>query len=64
MLSPREIEILRRVAVGSTNKEIARHFSISEDTAKAHIKSILAKLHATDRTQAVTIALKRSIFEI
>lgn len=60
-LTDREIAVLKRVAVGSANKQIAVTLGISEETVKAHMKSILAKLTANDRTHAVTIALNRGI---
>jgi len=60
-LSKREIEVLTLVAVGNSNKLIGLRLSISEDTVKAHLKSILAKLGANDRTHAVTLALERGI---
>jgi len=60
-LSAREIEVLRRVASGSSNKEIAQQCEISEETVKTHMANILAKLRAKDRTHAVAIALKRGI---
>lgn len=63
-LSPREIEVLLLVAAGSANKIIGQHLSISEETVKAHMKNILSKLGANDRTHAVTIALKRGIIAI
>jgi DNA-binding NarL/FixJ family response regulator len=63
VLSDREIEILRGVARGRPNKIIAAELAISENTAKNHIKSILSKLDADDRTHAVTIALKRGYIE-
>jgi DNA-binding NarL/FixJ family response regulator len=63
-LSDREIRVLRLVAAGKANKAIARELSVSEDTIKAHLKSIFAKLYVGDRTQAVTIAVKRGIIEI
>jgi DNA-binding NarL/FixJ family response regulator len=63
-LSAREIEVLRRVADGQSNKHIARELDITENTVKAHIRSILPKLEASDRTHAVTIALKRGIFDL
>ena len=63
-LSAREIEVLRLVAAGSPNKKVATRLSISEDTVKAHMKSIMEKLSAVDRTHAVTIALKRGIIEL
>ena len=63
-LTEREIEILRQVAAGNANKMIADNCSISEQTVKAHMRSILSKLGANDRTHAVTIALQRGIIEI
>jgi DNA-binding NarL/FixJ family response regulator len=63
-LSVREIDVLRLVAIGKANKEIAGELSVSEDTVKAHLKSIFAKLNVGDRTQAVTLALKRGIIEL
>jgi DNA-binding NarL/FixJ family response regulator len=63
-LSTREVEVLCRVAAGQANKSIARDLGISESTVKAHIRSILPKLGANDRTHAVTIALKRGIFDL
>jgi len=63
-LSAREIEVLRLVAGGNANKEIAAQLSITEETVKGHIKNILAKLGANDRTHAVTIGLKRGIIDL
>lgn len=63
-LSARELEVLRQVANGEANKRIAATLKISEDTVKAHMKSILAKLGANDRTHAVTIALRRGIMDV
>lgn len=63
-LSEREIEVLLLVAGGSANKIIGQRLSISEETVKAHMKNILSKLDANDRTHAVTIALKRGIIDI
>ena len=63
-LTEREISVLRRVAVGNANKQIAATLGISEETVKAHMKSILAKLAANDRTHAVTIALNRGIIDV
>jgi DNA-binding NarL/FixJ family response regulator len=63
-LTDREIAVLKRVAVGSANKQIAVTLGISEETVKAHMKSILAKLAANDRTHAVTIALNRGIIDV
>lgn len=63
-LTAREIEVLRCAAAGNSNKQIARELGISEATVKAHIRSLLPKLSANDRTHAVTIALKRGIFDL
>jgi DNA-binding NarL/FixJ family response regulator len=61
LLSRREVEVLGRVAAGSANKIIADELSISEETVKTHLRNIMSKLAANDRTHAVTIALKRGI---
>jgi DNA-binding NarL/FixJ family response regulator len=63
-LTPREIEVLRLVAEGNRNQDIAARLFISEDTVKAHLKHIMLKLDATDRTQAVTIAVRRGIIHL
>jgi DNA-binding NarL/FixJ family response regulator len=63
-LTPREIDVLRLIAGGNANKEIAAQLSLTEETVKGHVKNILAKLEANDRTHAVTIGLKRGIIEI
>jgi DNA-binding NarL/FixJ family response regulator len=63
-LTEREIEVLREVAAGNANKIVAQHLKVSEETVKAHMKNILSKLGANDRTHAVTIALKRGIIEM
>lgn len=63
-LSPREIDVLRLIATGNSNKLIADRLSISEATAKTHVASILSKLGANDRTHAVTIAMKRGIINL
>ena len=63
-LSEREIEVLQCVARGSSNKDAAFRLQISEETVKGHMKHVLEKLGATDRTQAVTIALSRGIIEL
>jgi len=63
-LTEREIEVLREVAAGNANKMVAQLLNISEETVKAHMRSILSKLAANDRTHAVTIAVKRGIIEI
>jgi DNA-binding NarL/FixJ family response regulator len=60
-LTNREIEVLNLVASGYANKAISTHLSIDEETTKSHIKSILAKLGAKDRTHAVSLGLKRGI---
>ena len=62
-LSDREVEVLRRVATGNSNKIIASQLSVSEATVKGHMKSILSKLGANDRTHAVTIAMKRGFLD-
>ena len=63
-LTERELEVLRRVGSGLSNKQIAQQLTISEGTVKAHMKSILPKLGARDRTHAVMIAVKRGIIEV
>ncbi len=63
-LSSREIEVLQHVAAGLRNKQIAHELHISETTINAHIKHILEKLNAMDRTHAVTIALRRGIIRL
>jgi DNA-binding NarL/FixJ family response regulator len=62
-LSGREVEVLRRVARGASNKIIGEQLSISEATVKSHVQNILSKLGANDRTHAVTIATKRGYLE-
>lgn len=63
-LNEREIDILRLVSEGKANKEIGRSLALSEDTVKAYMKSIFAKLNVSDRTHAVTVAARRGIIEI
>jgi len=63
-LTSREIDVLRLIAGGNANKEIAAQLSITEETVKGHVKNILAKLGANDRTHAVTIGLKRGIIDL
>jgi DNA-binding NarL/FixJ family response regulator len=63
-LTFKEIQVLRLIATGNANKEIAARLSITEETVKSRVKSILDKLHANDRTHAVTIGLKRGIIEL
>jgi DNA-binding NarL/FixJ family response regulator len=60
-LTDREVEVLGLIADGKSNKQIAYDLSINEETAKTHVKNILAKLRANDRTHAVTLALRRGI---
>ena len=63
-LSEREIQVLRLVAQGNSNKRVAAELGVTEETIKAHMSSIFAKLDANDRTHAVTIALRRGILEL
>jgi DNA-binding NarL/FixJ family response regulator len=63
-LTARETDILRLVAAGKGNKQIAHQLSVTEDTVKGHLKSAFAKLDVADRTHAVTVAAKRGIIEI
>jgi DNA-binding NarL/FixJ family response regulator len=63
-LSDREIDVLKLVAQGNGNREIGRLLVISEETVKAHIKRIMEKLDAGDRTEAVTLALRRGIIHL
>ena len=63
-LTEREVEVLRQVADGNKNREIARKLFISEETVKVHIKHIMEKLGATDRTQAVAIGIRRGIIHL
>ena len=63
-LTSREIDVVRLIAGGHANKLIADQLGITEDTVKGHVKNILSKLGASDRTHAVTIALKRGIIEL
>jgi DNA-binding NarL/FixJ family response regulator len=63
-LSKREIEVLQRIAGGNRNSDIASLLFISEETVKGHIKHIMEKLDASDRTEAVAIALRRGIIQL
>jgi DNA-binding NarL/FixJ family response regulator len=63
-LSERELAILRLVADGNQNKQVAWKLSISEETVKAHLKSIFGKLDVSDRTHAVTVAVRRGIIDL
>lgn len=63
-LTAREVEVIQLIAAGNPNKLVADKLSITEDTVKAHVKSILSKLSANDRTHAVTIAIRRGIIDL
>ena len=63
-LTPAEIKVLRLIAAGNANKQIADQLSITEETVKGRVKNILSKLGANDRTQAAMIGLKRGIIEL
>ena len=63
-LTPREIDVLRLVARGNANKIIAAELLLTEETVKSHIRNILSKLGANDRTHAVAIGLKRGIIQL
>jgi two-component system NarL family response regulator len=60
-LSPRELQVLRQMAAGDSNKEIGQKLNITEHTVKAHVKAILVKLEAVGRTEAIAIAMKRGL---
>jgi DNA-binding NarL/FixJ family response regulator len=62
-LSERELQVLKHMAAGKSNKEIAQVIYVSENTVKAHVKSILAKMDAMGRTEAIAIAIKRGLIE-
>jgi DNA-binding NarL/FixJ family response regulator len=63
-LTPGEVEVLRLIAAGNANKQIADLLSITEETVKGRVKNILSKLNANDRTHAATIGLKRGIIDL
>jgi DNA-binding NarL/FixJ family response regulator len=63
-LTTREVDVLRLIAAGNANKQIADQLSIGETTVKSHVTNILSKLGASDRTHAVTIGLKRGIIQL
>jgi DNA-binding NarL/FixJ family response regulator len=63
-LTARELEVLREVAEGNRNRDIGARLSISEETVKVHVKHIMEKLNASDRTEAVTIAVRRGIIHL
>jgi DNA-binding NarL/FixJ family response regulator len=64
LLTARELQVLKLVASGYANKAISAHLEINEETTKTHIKNILAKLSARDRTHAVSLGLKRGIISL
>jgi DNA-binding NarL/FixJ family response regulator len=63
-LTAREVEVLQRIAGGNRNQDIARQLFISEETVKVHVKHIMEKLGASDRTQAVSIGIRRGIIQL
>jgi DNA-binding NarL/FixJ family response regulator len=63
-LTAREVEVLRQVASGNRNRDIAERLFISEETVKVHVKHIMDKLGANDRTEAVSIAIRRGIIQL
>ena len=63
-LTPREIDVLRLIAGGNANKEIAAQLSLTEETVKSHVRNLLGKLGANDRTHAVAIGFKRGIIDL
>jgi DNA-binding NarL/FixJ family response regulator len=63
-LTQRELDVLKEIARGKRNKEIGAELSIAEDTVKMHVRSILMKLGVSDRTEAVTVALRRGIIHL
>jgi DNA-binding NarL/FixJ family response regulator len=63
-VTPREVSVLKLIAAGNRNQDIAEQLCIAEDTVKGHIKRIMEKLGARDRTQAVAIALQRGIIQL
>lgn len=64
MLTDREVEVVKYIAQGHSNREVGALLSVTEDTIKARVKSILLKLNARDRTHAVTIALQRGLLQL
>ena len=62
--SAQAVQVLEEVAAGNANKMVADNLHVSEETVKSHMRSILSKLGANDRTHAVTIAIKRGIIEL
>ena len=63
-LTSREVEVLRQVAGGNRNRDIAERLFISEETVKVHVKHVMEKLGASDRTEAVAIAIRRGIIQL
>jgi DNA-binding NarL/FixJ family response regulator len=63
-LTPRELDVLNAIAGGMSNKRIADLLKLSEGTVKIHVSNILSKLEANDRTEAVTVALRRGILRL
>jgi DNA-binding NarL/FixJ family response regulator len=63
-LTPREVEVLRHIADGNRNKDIAERLFISEETVKVHVKHVMEKLGASDRTEAVSIGVRRGIIQL
>ncbi len=63
-LTTREVEVLSLIAAGNSNKQIAHDLAINEETAKSHVKNLIAKLGANDRTHAVTLGLRRGIIQL
>ena len=64
ILSPLEVRVLRLISAGNSNKEIAAVLSVTEDSVKGHVRNILSKLGANDRTQAAMIGVKRGIIQL
>src|SRR5262249_46652750 len=64
VLTNREIEVLQQIASGNRNKDVAANLSIAEDTVKVHMRHIMEKLRAVDRTQAVAIGVRRGIIKL
>ena len=63
-LSSRELQVLRHMAAGESNKEIGQRLNITEHTVKAHVQSILGKLDAAGRTEAIAVAVKRGLIQL
>lgn len=63
-LTPREVDVLRLIAGGNANKVVANHLALTEETVKSHVRNILAKLGANDRTHAVALGLRRGIIDL